>query len=231
MPTSAGPDIIQNGLVLQLDAADRNSYVSGSTTWYDLVGSNNGSLINSPTFDPNNGGSIVFDGVDDYVVTQPNSGINSIYTNNQLTIQSWINYQDSGSFRNVMGILRNSDPTFLSFGWRVPPSNIVIFDSVISGSRFTQNVMDLNSYIGKYINIATTYTNGSVLSYANGVLAASNVVTGQIADFTSNSFFIGTQAGYGYFKGNFALTQIYNRALTSSEVRQNYNATKTRFGL
>jgi len=232
MAFNYSPKVVTDGLVLYLDAANPNSYVSGSTTWNDISRSgNNGILTNGPTYNSANGGSIVFDGVDDYVVTQPNSGINSIYTNNQLTIQSWINYQDSGSFRNVMGILRNSDLTFLSFGWRVPPSNIVFFDSVISGSRFTQNVMDLNSYIGKYINIATTYTNGSVLSYANGVLAASNVVTGQIADFTSNSFFIGTQAGYGYFKGNFALTQIYNRALTSSEVRQNYNATKTRFGL
>jgi hypothetical protein len=129
-----------------------------------------------------------------------------------------------------MGILRNSDPTFLSFGWRVPPSNIVFFDSVISGSRFTQNVMDLNSYIGKYINIATTYTNGSVLSYANGVLVASNVVTGQIADFTSNSFFLGNQAGYGYFKGNIAPTYLYNRALTATEIAQNFNAQRNRFG-
>ena len=223
-------DIVTSGLTLNLDAGFTPSYRRSGTTWTDLSFSgNNGTLTNGPTFSLSGSGSIVFDGVDDYVVTQPNSGINSIYTNNQLTIQSWINYQDSGSFRNVMGILRNSDPTFLSFGWRVPPSNIIFFDSVINGNRFTQNILDITSYIGKYINITTTYTNGSVLSYANGVLAASNVVTGQITDFTSNSFFIGTQAGYGYFKGNISLVQVYNRALTATEVRQNYQAQFPRF--
>jgi hypothetical protein len=222
--------IVTDGLVTALDAGNLVSYQSGSTILYSLTGSLSGSLTNGTGYSNRNGGSWVFDGIDDYILTQPNSGINSIYTNNQLTIQSWINYQDSGSFRNVMGILRNSDPTFLSFGWRVPPSNIVFFDSVISGSRFTQNVMDLNSYIGKYINIATTYTNGSVLSYANGVLVASNVVTGQIADFTSNSFFLGNQAGYGYFKGNIAPTYLYNRALTATEIAQNFNAQRNRFG-
>jgi hypothetical protein len=232
MAFNYSPKVVTDGLVLYLDAANQYSYVSGSTSWNDISRSGNkGTLVNGPTFNSANGGSIVFDGVDDYVTTQPNSGINSIYTNNQLTIQAWFNYQDTGSYRNVMGILKNNDFTFLSFGWRVNPIDFVFFDSVISGSRFTQQIIGLTPYINKYINITTTYTNGSVLSYANGVLAASNVVTGQIDNFTSNSFFIGTQAGYGYFKGNFALTQIYNRALSATEVLQNYNATKTRFGL
>jgi len=223
--------IVTNGLVTALDAGNLVSYESGSTIAYSLTGSLSGSLINGTGYSNVNGGSWVLDGIDDYIISQPNSGINSIYTNNQLTIQSWINYQDSGSFRNVMGVLRNSDFTFLSFGWRVPPSNTLIFDSIISGSRFTQAVIDLTPYLGKYINIATTYADGSVLSYANGVLVASNVVTGQIADFTSNSFFIGLTGGYGYFKGNIAPTTLYNRALTSAEIQQNFNAQRNRFNI
>ena len=61
--------IITDGLVLCLDAADRNSYVSGSSTWRDVAGSNNGTLTNGPTFSSSNGGSIVFDGSNDYVET------------------------------------------------------------------------------------------------------------------------------------------------------------------
>jgi hypothetical protein len=123
--------IVTNGLVTALDAGNLVSYESGSTILYSLTGSLSGSLINGTGYSNVNGGNWVFDGIDDYIFTQPNSGINSIYTNNQLTIQAWFNYQDSGSFRNIMGILRNGDPTFLSFGWRVPPSNNVFFDSVI----------------------------------------------------------------------------------------------------
>ena len=65
---SGGPNIVTNGLVLSLDAANPKSYVSGSTTWNDISrGGNNGTLINGPTFNSANGGSIVFDGVNDFI--------------------------------------------------------------------------------------------------------------------------------------------------------------------
>ena len=60
MATNGGPDIIQDGLVFAVDAANKKSYTSGSSTWVDLAGSNNGTLTNGPTFDSGNGGSIVF---------------------------------------------------------------------------------------------------------------------------------------------------------------------------
>jgi hypothetical protein len=62
-----GPNIVRSGLVLALDAADRNSYRGSGTSWFDLSGNTNtGTLTNGPTFNGGNGGSIVFDGVDDY---------------------------------------------------------------------------------------------------------------------------------------------------------------------
>jgi len=67
MPTHSGPNITNDGLVLHLDAADIKSYVSGSTTWYNLAGTSNGTLVNSPSFSTNNRGVLSFDGVDDYV--------------------------------------------------------------------------------------------------------------------------------------------------------------------
>ena len=78
MGASLGPSIVDNGLVLCFDAGDRNSYFSGSLTWKDLSGNgNNGILVNGSSFDSNNGGSIVFDGVDDYVVLNGGSFINN----------------------------------------------------------------------------------------------------------------------------------------------------------
>lgn len=78
MAISRGPTIARSGLILSLDAADRNSYFSGSLTWKDLSGNgNNGTLVNGSSFDSNNGGSIVFDGVDDYVVLNGGSFINN----------------------------------------------------------------------------------------------------------------------------------------------------------
>ena len=67
MACNSGPDIIEDGLVLCLDAANINSYPKSGTTWSDLKGSNDGTLTNGPTFSSANGGCIVFDGSNDYV--------------------------------------------------------------------------------------------------------------------------------------------------------------------
>ena len=87
MSFSNAPTVVTNGLVLSLDAGDRNSYVSGSTTWFDLAGTNNGTLTNGPTFNTGSFGSIVFDGVDDYVTTNSNININNIGRNIIKSIQ------------------------------------------------------------------------------------------------------------------------------------------------
>ena len=87
MSFNNGPTIVTNGLVLALDAGDRNSYVSGSTTWFDLTGVNNGTLVNGPTFNTGSGGSIVFDGSNDYC------GFNSFDFGNEFEqplIADWI---------------------------------------------------------------------------------------------------------------------------------------------
>jgi hypothetical protein len=87
MAGTIAPNIVTDGLVLYLDAANTKSYVSGSTTWNDMSGfSNNGTLVNGPTFNSANGGSIVFDGVNDYV--DCNSTI--VNLNSSFTFASWV---------------------------------------------------------------------------------------------------------------------------------------------
>ena len=224
--------IVTNGLVFAVDAGNLVSYESGSTITYSLTGSATGSLFNGTSFSNTKGGVWSFDGADDFIQINNNASINSIYTNNQLTISSWFRYGDSGSFRNVMGILRNGDPTFLAFGWRIGSANSFFFDSSINNTRITQQLIaDISPYTSSYINAVTTYTNGSMLSYVNGVLVNSGNFTGSISDFTSSNFLIGASAGYGVFKGNIAPTFLYNRALTATEIQQNFNAQRNRFNI
>jgi len=76
MSFNFSPKIVTDGLVLYLDAANTKSFISGSTTWNDISkNKNDGTLINGPTFNPNNMGSIVFDGLNDYVNCGKNSSI------------------------------------------------------------------------------------------------------------------------------------------------------------
>jgi len=77
MGITRGPNIVTDGLVFAVDAANPSSYVSGSTIWKDqTVNQNDGTLTNGPTFDSGNGGSIVFDGVDDYEIGNTPTSLN-----------------------------------------------------------------------------------------------------------------------------------------------------------
>ena len=115
MSFSNGPTVVTNGLVLSLDAGDRNSYVSGSTTWFDLAGTNNGTLTNGPTFNTGSFGSIVFDGVDDYVAT---TGIQAP----SFSISSWVRLNEINRFHGIIG---RADSIFsnLSYAFRILSSN------------------------------------------------------------------------------------------------------------
>ena len=81
------PTLVATGLVLNLDAGDAAGYPGNGNTWNDLSGSNHGTLLNGPTFDPGNGGSIVFDGINDVVSLGNvlNMGLNS------WTVSCWVN--------------------------------------------------------------------------------------------------------------------------------------------
>ena len=103
--------IVTNGLVLALDAADRNSYPDSGTTWTDLSGNgSNGTLINGPTFSSVNGGSIVFDGLNDYVnISTP------VNLTNPSTICAFINTSvTTGSNQVIYGPSANQEDNWLS---------------------------------------------------------------------------------------------------------------------
>ena len=231
-PRILGENIVTSGLVGYYDAGYGGSYRGSGTNWYNVSGTagGDGTLINGPTFDPSNGGSIVFDGIDDYVSTTTNSSLTSIYSNNQFTIQSWFQYNDINNYHNIMGIISSFTTNFV-LGWRINISNNLFFDGFINNQRTTQNIATITPYINTWINITTTYTNGTLKSFLNGNLAITTAVNGQIENFAGNNFYIAAQGGYPQFKGKVSNAFIYNRVLSDSEVLQNYNAQKSRFGL
>ena len=98
-----GPEIVKSGLVLYLDAGNQNSYPGTGTTWTDISrNNNNGTLTNGPTFNSENGGSIVFDGTNDYVST-------ALTSTNSFTWNVWYKTNTvSNGFRNIISIRTNS---------------------------------------------------------------------------------------------------------------------------
>jgi hypothetical protein len=210
--------IVTNGLVLALDAADRNSYVSGSTIWNDVSGNgNNGTLTNGPTFSNN---SIVFDGVDDRITCTNNASVQITVG----TIGAWINANSNNtSFRgiitkqNAWGLFL-SDNVLVAYDWGA----LVTRSTGINIGNNTWNyvAMSFTETIGTPSNNAILYLNGNPI-LTTTVRHSSHAVTVQIGDGNSVQ----------YFSGRIPSAHIYNRVLLAQEVLQNYNAQKSRFGL
>lgn len=217
--------IVTNGLVLNLDAGFTPSYPTTATAWYDLSGNNNnGGLVNGPTFNSSNGGSIVFDGADDYV----SCGNNSSLQINQGTISAWVKTSSPGSsFRGIITKQNN-------YALFTENSVLVTYDWGGGGTRST----GINIADGTWKNVAMTFTtntgtpSNNTIVYLNG-----SAVLTTTTKFLNNN--VEAQLGCGGFfggssqllNGNIAIGLIYNRALSSVEVLQNYKAQKGRFGL
>jgi hypothetical protein len=212
--------IVKDGLILDLDAAKKDSYPGSGTVWGDIAGSSVvGTLINGPTFSSGNGGSIVFDGVDDGV------NLSSTITlgNGNWTVSMW---SYANSFPTSFGRLlsnNNSGPVSNAFGMA---SGKISYHSYLVS--WTQQLGNTTLNIGNWYNLVWVNTSGSMVMYVNGVV-------------DSNSFTSTTSNGgpincigknwVNSFSGRVATTQIYNRALIQSEITQNYNALKGRYGL
>jgi hypothetical protein len=215
-----GPNVVTNGLVLALDAANPKSYMSGSTTWNDLSGNNNnGTLTNGPTFSSANGGSIVFDGVNDYINVPSITWTPTAFTVNWFT------------FGNTRGS-NNNQVIGASNGWGAfqfhSESQGSIYVGIDVGTRLAPGTIPNDTYVlNVYQNFTFTYGSGIGSFFKNGILIASKSMTTPAA---WTGFYIGDN-GTNTINGLIPLTQIYNRALSASEVLQNYNALKSRFNL
>jgi energy-coupling factor transporter ATP-binding protein EcfA2 len=225
--------IVTNGLSLNLDAGFTPSYTSSGTTWYDLSYSgNNGTLTNGPTYSGDGGGTIVFDGADDYVVR--NSSIN---TGQDFSVFAWIK---PGAINVRNGIVGNSYPYSSGVGWFFSTATNyggtlnTFFISIGSDNAYrtaTNSSITLNTwnYIGGTVtnggqNIKL-YSNGIETGYFGGILAANTV------NYSTQEFYVGRRysANPEPFNGSISIVQIYNRVLSATEILQNYNAQKYRY--
>ena len=231
------PSIITNGLVLNLDAGNTLSYPGTGTIWNDLSKySNDGTLINSPTFNSSNGGSIVFDGIDDYVVT-PTVNLNSF----EFTMNMWFKYSSiSTTEKRFLLDFRGTTANNSLFIYITPSNKLIVDDrdgaltSDISAIESTSTIAS-NTWINLSVKVNRSLTGGNEDNiYINGVLFASTYLNSNNLNipYASNPFYIGNNSLFNSpYKGNIASVQVYNRALLEEEILQNFNSTKSRYGL
>jgi hypothetical protein len=213
-----GPHIVTDGLVLSLDAGNVKSYPGTGTLWNDLSGNgNNGTLINGPTFGSANGGSIVFDGVDDFCTLSQTT----------LTLITWTLHIDlfyqynNKTFEFFFGnnIGDSSGKILLSYNGLVSFRNSIYYNFNVQSTELT-NKNSVLSFVSNGVSISL---------YVNGVYRS--VVTPNSTQLPMQS--IGRAWSDLVWNSKFNLNNIkaYNRALTPDEILQNYNATKSRYNL
>ena len=217
--SGADGEIVKDGLVLWLDAGRAESYGGDGTTWRDLSGNgNNGTLLNGVGFSAEEGGSLIFDGSDDFIETTYTPGNIS-----SQTISCWINKS------NLQYSLILAKST-LYYGLEIYPTIIYVnitntqYGQVSYNTNGWQNIVF--TYDGNQTgnsNRLKIYFNGDVqtLTFTGTIPSSANV---------SDVIQIGRRWWASLFsEGSIAQVSIYNRALSAAEIQQNYNALKGRY--
>ena len=245
-----GNRIVTDGLIFAVDAANPISYPGSGTTWNDLtLNKNNGTLINGPTFSSANAGSIVFDGVNDEVI-----GTNSTLlsfgdgsTDSPFSLSAWIYMDDTSSTNPIMGKYRSYTPFRGEYSFQIANQKL-LFQCVDGGTSVrVRRDSDSTLSTGRWYNLAATYnangTDEGIVLYMDGEVLPSSgfgqdgsyVAMQRAGDPSELTIGVLLDEGNTNFQSNMdgkiSNTHIYNRALSSSEILQNYNALKGRFGL
>lgn len=227
MTIYGGPDIITNGLVLHLDAANSKSYPGSGTSWFDLSGNNNhGTLTNGPSYSSANNGSIVADGSNDYVDVSNNFNLSN------MTLLGWI-YIDStiaSSWRGIFYTASGPASGGWWIGYNVGTGLACGFGPNYQPRRDSSVQLSYNTWhmIGFTINNTSKITTG----YYNNALSFGTFSFANVTAGNNLNIFRGNSNSDGeYFKGRVSSLYIYNRVLSSAEISTNYNMLKGRYSL
>ena len=223
--------IVQDGLVLNLDAGVNKSYPRNGTTWYDLSNTGNGTLNNGPTFDRDNGGSISFDGTDDNVEIPHNTNQN-LSASNGHSVSVWCKWISGGGHQDIVS--KDSEGG-IGREWLITKSSAEKFRYHIWSSSNSAVYQDSNytPVSNQWVNLTQVW-DGSLLSfYVDASLDSTK--SANVTPKNSNTIMRiggGSDSGSTYnFNGSVSSVLVYQKALTATEVLQNYNIMKARFGL
>ena len=225
MGAYAGPDISESGLVLALDAGNSKSYPGTGTAWTDLSGrAGIGTLTNGPTYSSANGGSLVFDGTNEFVQCSGSLTLTSA------TFIVWM--RRNGNQDQYDGIL-------FSRGTNVTGMNFQSSNQLGYHWNGTQNTYEWNSGLTLpnlvWCMCAVSVSGSSATAYlcqSSGITSATNTVSHTSTVMDDIQIARDPAIVFGaarYFTGSIAQASIYNRALTATEIQQNYLATKSRY--
>jgi len=242
MSVKSNIGVVTDGLVFYVDAGNDLSYSGSGGTWSDLVGGNDGSFsnmddINNPSnnYDSANGGSITFDGVDDYIDLGSINSSNplSLYNITDFSISFWM-YVDSTGVDSYQRIIDKSDGGNGQNGYGVYVGDVFPakrLGLVIGGSAALDTGIDSNVYaFDEWTYVTYTKQSSNYELYVNASSYFTSTSSNIVASTTTNCR-IGSwnHSTTREFKGKISNLMIHHKTLSSAEILQNYNALKNRF--
>lgn len=237
------------GLILHLDSGNSSSYPGTGTTWTDLTGNGrNAALINGAAYSSADGGKIIFDGTNDYAEISNPPALGS----SNFSIEVWFKRNTSSlewddSFlisRWNSGAISGGNEWNICFGDAQGSSsgNNITFDMEAQGGGFYGIISD-EILINTWYQATVTREGGTLRTYINGTLRTtatpSSPVYGPLGTKSINSagrklrlaYHDGPMASTYYTSVEVPIIRMYSRALSSTEVAQNYLNNKGRFGM
>ena len=231
--TSWLPSIITSGLILNYDISNLSSYPGTGTTITDLQANSNATTFNSPTYTSSGGAYLTFDGINEYFTTNTALGskLNPANSSTIISIFVWVYPMDNGVIVSEIG------QTTPNSGWHDSQIEMVSgtlrFSVWSNGTGFASTI---STPLNNWYYVGFTYDGTNLRGYVNGSLAVTSGTISRSTPGASLYYAIAhadfTKLGDGSFANmRFGGMQVYNTALSTNDVLNNYNATKSRFGL
>ena len=231
MGLNHGTNIVKDGLVFYVDAANQRSYPGSGTTWTTLKGSNNVTLLSGPTFSSDDLGSIVFDGVDDNAQIEGNPGVTqNIFNATANSVCAWVYNTNLSTDGTVVGLWGTQYILYMDTGGAGDGYRVLY---VTGGGNKGTSADNVNAIQDQWQYVVSTFSGTAVSLYVDGELIQTTTFSSTTMNTSTSNIAIGADAPNGIrdWPGRISNVSFYDKALTAQEVKQNYNALKGRFGL
>jgi hypothetical protein len=218
--------MITNGLAYCLDAANVRSYPGSGTTWTDLSGNGRtGTLTNGPSYNSSNGGSIVFDGVNDYV----SIGSSTYTLNAGVSMEMWVYLTARDRNQGFMSLNSGGAGPYINF-W-MPSGNTMRWEVIGTTASGYSTINSTTTFaINTWYHVVGTANLTNTYIYVNGALETSQSMSNQPTSITATGYIGNYETSYPS-ASRIAMAKVYTRPLSADEVTQNFNSLRTRFGI
>jgi len=224
MSVQSGPNLIESGLVLCLDAANRKSYSGSGNTWIELSNRNTSTLANTPFYNSANGSFTFNGGATDQYVT---GNLSIIAAGSNVTTEAFIKLNTVSGVKNIFTLGRSA--VSFSYGMVINGSSFRFRNSNNDHIFSSPTTLTTEVWYHLVLSSTATETTGYVNGFSQGTTV--NVVTNNaITEYCISRRALNDASEY--MNGQIALVRVYyNKAFTQNEVLQNFNALRGRFGI